>query len=94
MQPEQPCLEHCDFCFILSIRNAWRKRYLAQRQSLLEDMQYCVSCIVERDRAARWPGSYCHWKHTSTGFGNRDVQVKEMEKRLVVLVCKKSMKGS
>lgn len=97
-QPEQLCLEHgiCGFVAILSFRNAWRNSYLVQKAIITGGHTVsCVSCLVGK---VTWlldgPGSGRHWKHSSTDSGHGNVQVEEMEKRLVVMACNESMKGS
>ena len=97
-QPEQLCLEHgiCGFVAILSIRNAWRNSYLVQKTVITgRHAVSCASCLVGKVTGLLdGLGSCCHWKRTSTDSGDGKVHMKEMEKKLVVLACNESMKGS
>lgn len=97
-QPEQLCLEHdiCGFVAITSITNAWRNSYLAKKAIVTGwHTVSCASCLVGKVTGLLdGPGSCCHWKCTSTDSGDRNVQVKVVEKKLVVLPCNESMKGS
>lgn len=98
VQLEQLCLEHgtCGFDAVLSIKSAQRSSCWVQKAFTTGRQEvFCASCLVGK---VTWLpdclGSCCHWKHTSKDCEDRNVQVMEMEKRLVILACNESMKGS